>query len=864
MMDCIIRASILSFLLFVGSKFSAQTSTNRLNERIQTMKKTDFQRIRVEFTDNVDCYFWNQQFKIEQIPVAKRPPVLIKKLQKQAAISQDVLLNTLLKNFPFTAKSIQQFWIVNMIVLEAKPEVIHYISNYPGVAMVDVEESKIQMNEHFTIDENSIPKAIGSPEPGLIAINAPALWAMGYSGRGRVVYDYDTGVWPEHPAFSSRFMGKYFPLSQSWLGYYKENPTGIYSSHGTHTLGTMAGLDTTTNDTIGCAFNAYWIACDHIRGSVAELPPITDMVVAFEWALDPDGDPSTTYDIPDVINNSWRWYDDADTIYCSGFVVNLMNAIEAAGIANVFSGGNFGPANTTISSPQRINTSDVNTFSVGSVNGNASFPYPISSFSSIGPKQCPGSASLSIHPEVVAPGQNVRSAWGPSGYNSISGTSMAAPHVSGACLLLKEAFPAASGEEILRALYTTATDLGTPGEDNTYGMGIIDCLAAFNKLALTFTPTNPNSIPWDLAVISVNDPSDDEVTCNTIFNPSIVLMNKGDSVITNITILDSTLGSSNLTNWSGVLVPGQQITVNLPSFTSSIEGLNEFSVTTTINDSGASDIDIFNNRRITRFNIRTEKAIPYLEKFEAGISNDWLIVNPDDNYGWEADSTGGLDWNNLSATLQHFWYNPIVNQEDELISPNIATSGASQLYLKFDRAYENLNSSSRQDTLLIYLSTDCGETWPFEIYKNWGANLATIDTVNISFTPSQSHHWQTDSINISSHASNATIMVKFMTKNRRGQNLYIDNVRIFESQDPVQIHSIENKEFTIYPNPTNNVCTIVFNQDRDRTIELYNLNGKLLSSLPITGGKAILDLSQHPAGYYVVKIGDNFSPVIKR
>jgi len=337
-----------------------------------------------------------------------------------------------------------------------------------------------------------------------------------------------------------------------------------------------------------------------------------------------------------------------------------MNAIEAAGIANVFSGGNFGPSNTTVSSPQRINTSDVNTFSVGSVNGNASFPYPISSFSSIGPKQCPGSGSLAIHPEVVAPGQNVRSAWGPSGYNSISGTSMAAPHVSGACLLLKEAFPTATGEDILRALYTTATDLGTTGEDNTFGMGIIDCLAAFNELSLSYTPSNPNSVAWDLAVFDVINPLNNEVTCNTTFNPSIILINKGDSTITNITITDSLLGSSNITNWVGILLPDQQVTVNLPSFSSNTEGLNQYFIKTIINDAGSDDMDIYNNRRITRFNIRPEKTVPYLEKFESGISDNWLIVNPDDNYTWEADSTAGLPWNYLSATIQHFWYNPIV------------------------------------------------------------------------------------------------------------------------------------------------------------------------------------------------------------
>ena len=67
--------------------------------------------------------------------------------------------------------------------------------------------------------------------------------------------------------------------------------------------------------------------------------------------------------------------------------------------------------------------------------------YPISSFSCRGPTQCPGEGSLSTYPEVVAPGQSVRSAWGKNEFNTISGTSMAAPHVSGAVLLLKEAFP---------------------------------------------------------------------------------------------------------------------------------------------------------------------------------------------------------------------------------------------------------------------------------------------------------------------------------------------------------------------------------------------------------------------------------------
>ena len=68
---------------------------------------------------------------------------------------------------------------------------------------------------------------------------------------------------------------------------------------------------------------------------------------------------------------------------------------------------------------------------------------------------------------------------------------MAAPHVSGAILLLKEAFPFLSGEELLWALYLSAVDLGIPGEDNIYGMGMIDVHAAFQHLIQIHTPVDP-------------------------------------------------------------------------------------------------------------------------------------------------------------------------------------------------------------------------------------------------------------------------------------------------------------------------------------------------------------------------------------
>ena len=139
----------------------------------------------------------------------------------------------------------------------------------------------------------------------------------------------------------------------------------------------------------------------------------------------------------------------------------------------------LGPGPATISQPKNINKGLVNSFAVGALNANN---LNIADFSSRGPSRCGGEGSLLIKPEVSAPGVGVRSCIPGNTYAAFNGTSMAAPHVSGAVLLLKEAFPYLSGEAIKLALYFSARDLGEPGEDNVFGMGLIDVDAAFEYL----------------------------------------------------------------------------------------------------------------------------------------------------------------------------------------------------------------------------------------------------------------------------------------------------------------------------------------------------------------------------------------------
>ena len=843
---------ILLYISIVTTLIPQTKLTNRLIEYIE-INENELIPVRIEFTENVDAFLLNQEFNLQKKLGSDRIKSLTKQLKEQALLSQSEVLK-IFNSQSVSNDQFKAFWIVNMIVARIDNTTIQQISNLAEISIIDLEDH--QIIAHDNIIEGVNKKSANGVENGLVAINAPALWSLGYTGRGRMVYNYDTGVWPDHPAFKERFIGEHYPMQQSWIGYFNPDPSGMINNHGTHTLGTIAGLVEATNDTIGVAYKSYWIANDFVTSTVQALPPIANMMAAFEWALNPDGDTSTTSDVPDVINNSWRWYDNADTIHCGGIVVNLMNAIEAAGIANVFSGGNAGPLNTTVASPQRINTSEVNTFSVGSINGNLNFPYPISNFSTLGPTQCPGTGSLSIHPEVVAPGQNVRSAWGNDSFNTISGTSMAAPHVSGALLLLKEAFPNLTGEELLWALYLTAIDLGPVGEDNTYGMGIIDVYAAYLYLNQTHTPIDPNNNVLDLAIDSVALGNNLLFTCDNQFAPIVYLSNKGDLSIDTVDISIEINGINVLNHsWISSLNPGAITTINLPALTINQTGDLEIRIHAKIRNV-TEEYDIHNNGLMKRFNIRTQQNQPFIEHFEQGlIDSIWYVYNDDHAQTWDTINTNGLVWNNYSATIQMFSYAPRANQKDGLISPNIFLDPSSSIHsLRFDLAYQLRNPSNLlKDTLRVYLSDNCGDSFDYLLYEKYAEDLSTHDTISYDFIPLFEHHWRTDSVDLSNF-SGENIMLKFETSNRQGNNLYIDNIFVYKGyQQPIGIVKLNNK-LKIYPNPASETIHLEFmgNLSTNCFAQIYNSLGQKVLQFDVNKKKTDVSINKLDKGNYYI------------
>ncbi len=80
----------------------------------------------------------------------------------------------------------------------------------------------------------------------------------------------------------------------------------------------------------------------------------------------------------------------------------------------------------------------------------------------------------------------------------LSGTSFAAPQVSGAVALLRQAFPNLTGAEIVQILLESAADLGASGNDSTYGRGLLD-------IARAMQPAGTTTIAGSTSVVHLGD-----------------------------------------------------------------------------------------------------------------------------------------------------------------------------------------------------------------------------------------------------------------------------------------------------------------------------------------------------------------------
>lgn len=301
----------------------------------------------------------------------------------------------------------------------------------PGIAHVEYDLSA------------SVLKAPAPVQPaqttpwGVDRVEADLAWASTTGGTVKVAV-VDTGISTSHPDLVTNLSGGFNAISPN-KSYNDDN------GHGSHVAG-IIGASANTIGVVGAAPDVDLYAVKVLSKSGSGW--VSDIIEGIQWTVD--------HDI-DVINMSL-----GASGYSLAFDLACQQALDA-GVTIVAAAGNSGPDTGTVEYPAGFD----GVIGVSATDSSDSIAW----FSSRG-------AGV----DFAAPGVGILSTYKGSGYATMSGTSMASPHVAGVVALVlttsvgtddADADGQWDPDEVAARLTRTAEDLGSTGADSEYGAGLV-------------------------------------------------------------------------------------------------------------------------------------------------------------------------------------------------------------------------------------------------------------------------------------------------------------------------------------------------------------------------------------------------------
>jgi len=394
----------------------------------------------------------------------------------------------------------RSFWLANamLVTVDTESAAVDRLLDVRGVERVH-ENFEVKLDSATMTPDDGGAQTVGAASshpavgPGTVSttatgtnatygvemVRAPEVWEeFGTRGEGATVAVLDTGIETDHPDLNV----------SGWAEYDAEGnlvsddvaDASDVNGHGTHVAGTVAGGNA-SGTAIGVAPEAslYGVKVLNATGSGT----FTQVVAGMEHA--------TETERVDVLQMSL-----GDDGQFDGFIEPIQNA-RSAGKIVVASSGNSGDG--TSSSPGNVYES----FAVGAVNETRDAAW-FSGGETLNTSEDWNNDTLTadwpaeyVVPDSTAPGANVYSAEPGGGYTTKSGTSMAAPHVSGvAALVLASTSRNVSDEELSDILRDTANHPDNATEpDARYGTGIADAYAAVSSTEPLYDVSGLDSPP---------------------------------------------------------------------------------------------------------------------------------------------------------------------------------------------------------------------------------------------------------------------------------------------------------------------------------------------------------------------------------
>jgi subtilisin family serine protease len=273
-------------------------------------------------------------------------------------------------------------------------------------------------------------KAKSTLDVSVPQVGGPQAWAAGYTGAGMTVAVLDTGVDTSHPDLAGQIAD-----TRSFVP--GEGMTDV-AGHGTHVASTIAGTGAASDGLYKGVAPGAKLLVGKVLGDDG-YGQDSWIIAGMEWAASQAKVVSMSLGDPSLTSKDDPMAQAVDRIS------------EQTGALFVIAAGNTGTEGS-VSSP---GTAD-DALTIGAVDDNDQRAY----FSSMGPR----SGDSGMKPDMSAPGVDITAArskdsYGEGMYTTMSGTSMATPHVAGAAAIVLQAHPDWTASQVKDALMSGSTEL---------------------------------------------------------------------------------------------------------------------------------------------------------------------------------------------------------------------------------------------------------------------------------------------------------------------------------------------------------------------------------------------------------------------
>lgn len=286
----------------------------------------------------------------------------------------------------------------------------------------------------------------------------------------------------------------------------------------------------------------------------------------------------------------------------------------------------------------------------------------------------------------------------------------------------------------------------------------------------------PQLFDNDLSIESILNPNN--FVCEPDVRPEIKVMNQGIERVSQARVV---------IRLNGQILENRSFNLNINTGESAVLSFGNISLSGSGNNvfeaeilevNNGPDEDDEDNRKQSFPRIADSEVIPY---FYGGHqeSQKWDVINPDNGMTWQPMSLS-IDGSSQDLFYMNTFNYNVQGELDYLVSPKLDLSNINEAQLNFQLAFAPYANDQFQETLIVAVSTDCGNT--FEVlqapYNKRGVSLGTAEASFNEFFPSSEDHFRREVVDLDAYAGFSDVRIAFITINGFGNNVFIKDMAV--------------------------------------------------------------------------------------